>query len=386
MRNHLNFPLSVKSKPHILESNIEYFAASNSQHFFPYGVYFSTKYKTAPCHIEYGIPVSKDIVTFLEERGELISENTIIPSESPSSSGYYDVTNGWDESEAEQNKLFFYKDCLVALQRTHSRKVKAEKVNYKMSVFYSASHEPPLDELESFLIEENLKNVIFTIMRDEHGSVRFEPFEVSVPESYSVEKCYNEDFLKVHDVIISSLNKNESGLYLFHGDPGTGKTTYIKHLSSLIKRDIIYVPTGFIEYLADPSFLPALLNKKHSVLVIEDAEKALLSRDPSDASSIVSAVLNITDGIMANVFNIAIIATYNSSRQSIDKALLRKGRLKVEYCFGKLSQDKAQKIASELQENYEIDGPITLADLYNFQEDSTIISSEILEEKRMGFR
>lgn len=376
--------LSLKSKPHRLKKGIEYFSASNSQHFFPYGLYFAERYQTAPCHLEYNTRVSKTIIPFLEENGELVMENTVVPSDTPSSSGYYDISNDWDEAEGEQVKVFFYQDCLIHLQRTQSRKFKEDKTNYKMSIYYSPGTSIPLEKLESFLEEEKLKNVIFTIMRDEHGSVKFEPFEVNVPESYSIEKCYNDDFLKYHETIVDTLNKNESGLYLFHGDPGTGKTTYIKHLSSLVKRDIIYVPTAFIESLADPSFLPALLNKKHSVLVIEDAEKALLAREPGD-SSVVSAILNITDGIMADVFNIAIIATYNCPRQSIDKALLRKGRLKVEYQFGKLKKDKAQKIAKSLKSSLEITSDTTLADLYNFEEDATLVSPELLTEKRMGF-
>lgn len=382
----MKIPLSLESKPHFLKKGIEYFSSSNSQHFFPYGVYFAEHYNTAPCHIEYNTRVSKEIISFLEKNGELVMENTVVPTEMPSPSGYYDLSNDWDESEADQIKVFFYKDCLVHLQRTHSRKLKTDKINFKMSIYYAAGSNPPFDKLESFLEEEKLKNVIFTIMRDEHGSVRFEPFEVCVPESYSVEKCYNDDFQKYHKNIVESLNKNESGLYLFHGDPGTGKTTYIKHLSSLVKRDIIYVPTGFVEFLADPSFLPALLNKKHSVLVIEDAEKALLAREPGESSSVVSAILNITDGIMANVFNIAVIATYNSPRQTIDKALLRKGRLKVEYQFGKLKKDKAQKIASDIKTDYKITEDTILADIYNCEENSILVSPELLEEKRMGFR
>jgi SpoVK/Ycf46/Vps4 family AAA+-type ATPase len=261
-----------------------------------------------------------------------------------------------------------------------------DKSNFKMTIYYSSANPLPIEDLEKFFIKEDIKNVIFTIMRDEHGCVKFEPFEVKVPENFNINKCYNDDFVKVHDAITNSLNKNESGLYLFHGEPGTGKTTYIKHLSSLVDRDIIYVPTAFVESLSDPSFLPALLHKKHSILVIEDAEKALLARDPSDSSSVVSAILNITDGIMANVFNIAIIATYNSSRQSIDKALLRKGRLKVEYQFGKLSVNKTQKIMDELDIKKQVSEPMILADIYNDDEGSIVVSSELLEEKIMGFR
>ena len=248
-----------------------------------------------------------DIVSFLEKNGELIFEGTCVPREGPTPTSVYSTMDVYDESEMSQNKTFFYKDILVCLERTHSRKIKLDKSNFKMTIYYSSINPLPIEDLEPFFVKEDIKNVIFTIMRDEHGSIKFEPFEVSVPENFNIDKCYNDNFSKIHDIIVTSLNKNESGLYLFHGDPGTGKTTYIKHLSSLVDRDIIYVPTGFVEYLSDPSFLPALLHKKHSVLVIEDAEKALLARDPSDSSSIVSAILNITDGIMANVFNIAII-------------------------------------------------------------------------------
>lgn len=382
----MKIPISFNAKPHFLNKKTEYFSPSNSHHFFPHPLYILEKYGTATSLIDFETPVSNEILEFLEKNGELISEKNTIPSQTAKPSGVYSASDAWDGSEAQQSKLFFYKDCLVDLEKTHSRKIKIENANYKMTIYYSCNNKPPIEDLKPFFVSEDIKNIIFTIMRDEHGSIRFEPFEVNVPESYSIEKCYNDDFTKIHDVILSSLNKNESGLYLFHGDPGTGKTTYIKYLSSVVKRDIIYIPTSFVEQLADPAFLPALLHKKHSILVIEDAEKALLSRDPSDSSSLVSAILNITDGMMADVFNIAVIATYNSPRQSIDKALLRKGRLKVEYHFGKLKASKAQKIADESNIKYQVNNDISLADLYNTDENSSIVSPELLEEKRMGFR
>jgi hypothetical protein len=382
----MDIPISYKAKPHFLNNKSEYFTPSNSHHFFPYPLYILEKYGTATSLIDFETPISSRILEFLERNAELVYEKNTIPSLTAKSSGVHGASDAWDNSEAQQSKLFFYKDCLIDLEKTHSRKIKIENANYKMAIYYSCNNRLPLEDLKPFFILEDSKNVIFTIMRDEHGSIRFEPFEVHVPESYSIEKCYNDDFPKIHNVIVDSLNKNESGLYLFHGDPGTGKTTYIKYLSSLVKRDIIYIPTSFVEQLADPSFLPALLHKKHSILVIEDAEKALLARDPSDSSSLVSAILNITDGMMADVFNIAVIATYNSPRQAIDKALLRKGRLKVEYNFGKLKASKAQKIADESNIKYRVNNDISLADLYNTDENSSIVSPELLEEKRMGFR
>jgi hypothetical protein len=173
---------------------------------------------------------------------------------------------------------------------------KKETSNFSITISYQPGSPTYMEDFEQFFIKEDIKNVIYTIMKDEHGGVRFDPFEVSIPESYDIKKCYEPEFCPIHEKIVENLNKNESGLYLFHGDPGTGKTTYIKYLSSIIKRDMIYVPTSFVDYISDPAFLPALLHKKHSILIIEDAEKALLTRDPSDSSSIVSTILNIICG------------------------------------------------------------------------------------------
>ena len=138
--------------------------------------------------------------------------------------------------------------------------------------------------------------------------------------------------------------------------------------------------------LSDPSFMPILLKRKHCVLIIEDAEKALLARAPGEESSLVSAILNITDGIMGNVFNIAIIATYNSPRNDVDKALLRKGRLKGEYKFDKLPVEQAQKLLDENKIKFKATEPMSLADIFNTDVPDMLVTKDMREEKRMGFR
>ena len=372
--------------PHILPKGDKYYEASQSQNHFPVGVYFMNKFGTAPCTFDTDREVIKGIVPFLEKNGELVYEHTHMPSINSAASAVYDTGNYWDESEISENKVFAYKDTIIYLRTVSSRRVKKEESHYSICISYKPGSPSYVEDFEQFFVKEEIKNVIFTIMKDEHGSVRFDPFEVAMPENYNIDKCYEPDFKPIHEKIVENLNKNESGLYLFHGDPGTGKTTYIKYLSSILKRDMIYVPTSFVDYIADPAFLPALLHKKQSILIIEDAEKALLARDPSDSSSIVSTILNITDGIMANVFNIAVIATYNSPRQAIDKALLRKGRLKGEYRFDKLSVETAQKIVDGIKPGYVVEEPMSLADIYNLNVTDNCSTKELIEEKRMGFR
>jgi len=373
-------------KPHVLPVGAKYYEASQSQNHFPVGVYFTNKYGTAPCTFDTDREVSKDIVPFLAKNGELIFEHTHMPSVNSAASAVYDTGNYWDESETTETKVFAYRETIIHLRTVSSRRVKKEESHYSICISYKPGEPSYIEDFEKFFIKEEVKNVIFTIIKDEHGGIRFDPFEVSIPENYDIKECYEPEFEKVHNQLIESLNKNESGLYLFHGDPGTGKTTYIKYLSSLLKRDMIYVPTSFVDFIADPSFLPALLHKKQSILIIEDAEKALLAREPGDSSSVVSTILNITDGIMANVFNIAVIATYNSSRQSVDKALLRRGRLKGEYRFDKLKVETAQKIVDKIKPGHEVEEPMTIADIYNLNSTEILNSKDLVEEKRMGFR
>jgi len=100
----------------------------------------------------------------------------------------------------------------------------------------------------------------------------------------------------------------------------------------------------------------------------------------------VSVLLNLTDGIMGDVFNISIIATYNSDRRGLDKALLRKGRLKYEYCFEKLTKSAVKRLNTAKNLGIDVTGPMSLAEVYNYHTENCAQEFATLhEEKRMGF-
>lgn len=374
--------------PAKIKENVQYFDTSHHGSFFPFGIYFTSTYGVMPSVIHINKTYTEDLVFFLREKGEIFQDMISIPATNPRSMTLNMYQDDFEMDEPEYKGTFLYKECVVQFQRAPSRKHKKTTdtpLLFTVSIYFKPGTKPPVKDFDKFLYEEKLNSVIHTIFRDEHGGIVFEPFETVVPEGYSVEKFYTKEFQPMHKHIVNTLQKNESGLYLFHGEPGTGKTTYIKHLASLINRDMIYVPVAFIDSLVDPSFLPALLKKRHSILVIEDAEKALLAREPGDSSSLVSAILNITDGIMGNVFSISVIATYNSPRAGIDKALLRKGRLKGEHKFDKLPVEQAQKILDENKIKFTAKEPMSLAEIFNTNEPDTLTTKELVEEKRMGF-
>ena len=104
---------------------------------------------------------------------------------------------------------------------------------------------------------------------------------------------------------------------------------------------------------------------KDSILIIEDAETIIKSREDSDLTTqAVANLLNLSDGLLGDSLHQPIIATFNCELSSIDPALLRKGRLIAQHEFSKLSVEKAQKLSDDLGFKTNIIEPMTLADIY----------------------
>ena len=87
--------------------------------------------------------------------------------------------------------------------------------------------------------------------------------------------------------------------------------------------------------------IPIFIENPDSIFVIEDAENIVLDRERNGNSS-VSALLNISDGLLSDCLNIQIICSFNTDVSKIDNALLRKGRLIAKYDFQDLEVEKAR--------------------------------------------
>lgn len=180
---------------------------------------------------------------------------------------------------------------------------------------------------------------------------------------------YGESFIPVHDKIINELNKkNGKGLVLLHGEPGCGKTHYLKYLASKVKnKQVMFVPPHMVDFITSPEMAPFLIDNSNSILFIEDAERVITDRDQSSNAG-VSNILNLTDGILGDILNIQIVATFNMDRRKIDTALLRKGRLIAEHKFDKLDVEASNKLIKHLGMEHVTTEPMTLTEIYNLRE------------------
>jgi hypothetical protein len=280
----------------------------------------------------------------------------------------------------DDGSIYFYKDNFIQITSENGK----EKDKCKLTFYYPTSAKCIDEEFTQFMDIDKRPN-IFMVNQD-YGNFNFSKFNINLPETFDIGLNYGKNFESVSEKMIKSLHENSSGLYMLHGRPGTGKTTYIRYLASVLKKDVIFFPTSFVDEITNPSILSLLKKKQDCVMILEDAEKALTKRSLSDQPSLVSTLLNMTDGILGDILKLNVIVTYNCDRQDIDEALLRRGRLKAEYSFQGLKQDEAKKLIKKLDIDIKPEDNMTLADIYYAKSDEELIGNiKTLEKPKIGF-
>lgn len=250
------------------------------------------------------------------------------------------------------------------------------------------------------------------ISKDIHGFyLNHIPFET--PElSMELDLHYGENFEIFHDTLIKNLCSKNKGLTIFYGPPGGGKSSYIKTLINVLSekttKEIVFLPSSLTSYLLEPEFNDFLLTLaddthididinedypekseiktgKGVILIVEEAQNILRKRDMYDSGQSISNILNLTDGVMNDVYGVQVIATHNSKDSDLDPALLRNGRLLAKREFKELPLKQAKKLAKFIGVEKEIKNDMIVADIYSLlNEDENNILIETRNKKKMS--
>jgi len=139
--------------------------------------------------------------------------------------------------------------------------------------------------------------------------------------------------------------------------------------------------------LANPDLISFISQFKDSVLILEDAEN-VLTISQQDRTQAVSNILNMSDGLLNDAIDIQIIATFNVAKRIIDEALTRKGRLKVNHMFRKLTPKEANLIAEKNNITKEFKKDVSLAEIFNSESTDLIEANELNKSNTepIGFR
>lgn len=200
---------------------------------------------------------------------------------------------------------------------------------------------------------------------------------------------YGDDFPAWEDNFIHSLKSHLSGVTILRGEPGTGKTSFIRHLMHKLRRThrFYYLPVNQVELLSSPQLVEFWIDQNRiskdmtKVIVIEDAELLMATRG-KDNQNHVSNLLNISDGLLGEFLKMHLICTINCSIDKLDPAICRPGRLLAYRHFQRLIREHAERLAESrglqipMQERY------TLAEIYNTNRPVL----DTADDRRIGFR
>lgn len=116
--------------------------------------------------------------------------------------------------------------------------------------------------------------------------------------------------------------------YMFHGPPGTGKTSLVKALASEFRLDLWYVS---LSDLTAEASLMGLLSEvgPRSMLLLEDIDTVAIThdRDTQQGKISMSSLLNALDGVATPHGLITVMTTNHFDK--LDPALTRAGRMDV---------------------------------------------------------
>lgn len=208
---------------------------------------------------------------------------------------------------------------------------------------------------------------------------------------------YGEGFMTFHYQLLRRIKEDTKGLILFHGEPGTGKTYYIRCLIKdliFFNKFIIYLPPNMMDFMTSPemiSYISQVVMEKHEdgkscIILLEDAEPLMQSRKSGGRTDGITNLLNMTDGLLNDMLSVQVICTFNTDIRNIDEALLRPERLVARKEFRKLTVKDSQSLAEFLKIEKMITKESTLAEIYSHKKQKEILIHEYnTDTKKMGF-
>lgn len=132
--------------------------------------------------------------------------------------------------------------------------------------------------------------------------------------------------------------------YLFHGPPGTGKSSLIRALASELSLDIATLDIGRATFTDDDIREAMICAPKGCLVTIEDVDAVFTQRESGEKRSGVSfsGLLNAIDGVAAQEGRALIMTT--NHKEKLDPALIRAGRADLHTELGLVNAQTARRL------------------------------------------
>lgn len=198
--------------------------------------------------------------------------------------------------------------------------------------------------------------------------------------------------LKVSTVLDRLMTRTESEfrsgeLFLWHGPPGTGKTTALRALGFSLNETIschyICDPEVFFNNSGYMMQVMTSSSTKWRLILLEDTGELLSADARQKTGQGLSRFLNLMDGMLGQGLRVSFIVTTNEPLGKLHPAVVRPGRAVATVEFGKLGEEDVLAWC----ERHGVQAPTshkTLAELYALRDESMVLAAPQTERK-LGF-
>ena len=180
----------------------------------------------------------------------------------------------------------------------------------------------------------------------------FKGIEIIDISNFTTELILNETQRKFINHFISRVSRGGSARYLFNGEPGTGKTESIREIIRKLTPQVTFVIPDFSTTDDLTVILEACEIFDNVVIIMDDIDLFLGSRDKGSYTMLLGQFLSFFDGVKKR--KISLLASTND-KGLVDKAAERPGRFNMTLDYTFLTEEQISKVCEiHLPKEYQI--------------------------------
>ena len=180
----------------------------------------------------------------------------------------------------------------------------------------------------------------------------FRGIEIIDISNFSTELILNETQRKFIDHFVNKVRRGGNARYLLNGEPGTGKTESIRDIIRKLMPDVTFIMPDFTTAEDLTIVLEACEIFDNAVIIMDDIDLYLGSRDKGSYTTLLGQFLSFFDGVKKR--KISLLASTND-KGLVDKAAERPGRFNMTLDYTFLDKDQIVRVCEiHLPKKYQI--------------------------------